>query len=292
LTTLPSVYPGNPSDLIGTQFTFQVVTDQDQGGKIIFGGNDVYTPGQALNGNYNIQTNVYSWAMSYANGGCTTFPPLGVSSMAQASLRNATADYPYGAGLQPAIGSAINTSDPINWPVQTYLVDNIAGDYKSDSMSQFSMNGIETTVTIERGSTLTDISAFERCGLPMLNTTYRIWTITTQPTGYPSVVNQVIAPDADAQYIWPVEAVQIFTEFLGEPGGTFTVQYWDFAFMTESNPVWTPITNLTTMYPYDGDGTSFGEHVVSVNGQDRVEISNVPGNSYLTGNLPFAIAPP
>jgi hypothetical protein len=292
LTTLPYIYPGNPDDIIGVQFTFQVVTDEDQGGKILFGSNALYTPGQTLNTYYNLQTNVYSWAEAYTNGGCTTYPPLGTSSMAQASLRNATADYPFGSGAQPAIGSAINTSDPIHWPVQTYLVDDIAGDWKSDSVSQFSMNGIETAVTIQKGSTLTNMTAFERCGLPMLSTTYRMWTITTQPTGYPSVVNQVIAPDADAQYIWPVQAMQVFSEFLGHPGGTFTVQYWDFAFMTQSNPVWTPITAFTTMYPYDGDGTDFGEHVVSVNGQDRIEISNVPGNSYLPGNLPFAITSP
>jgi hypothetical protein len=292
LTTLPSISPGVPADLIGEQFKFQVVTDQDTGGKIIFGGGEFYTPGQSINSYYDFQMNVYSWSETYANGGCTTYPPLGTTTTAQASLRNATADYPYNSGQQTAVGSAMNTSDPVNWPVQTYLIDNIPNLWKSDSMSQFSMNGLETLVTVQKGGTVTDISGFARCGIPMLSTTYRIWTITTQVAGYPAAVNQIIAPDADAQYIWPVEAMQIFTEFLGAPGGTFAVQYWGFAFMTESNPVWTPITTLTTMYPYDGDGTSFGEHVVSVIGQDRVEISNVPGNSYLPGDLPFAIAPP
>ncbi len=291
LTTLPSIYPGNPSDLIGVQYKFQVVTNEDQLGTIIFGGSEVYTPGQSINSYYDIQYNVYSWLDTFTNGGCTTYPPLGAYTSAQASLRNATADYPYQAGATSAVGSAINTSDTVNWPVQTYLIDNIPNLWESESMSQFNINGLETSVTVQRGDTLTDISGFERCGLPMLSTTYQMWTITTQVTGFPSVVNQVVLPEADAQYLWPVEFNQIFTEFLATTG-TFTVQYWDFAYMTESNPVWTPLSTFTTMYPYDGNGQNYGEHVVSVNGQDRIEISNVPGNSYLPGNLPFAIAPP
>jgi hypothetical protein len=46
------------------------------------------------------------------------------------------------------------------------------------------------------------------------------------------------------------------------------------------------------MYPDDGDGTDFGEHVVSVDGQDRIEFRNVSGNSYQLGNPPFAISSP
>jgi hypothetical protein len=190
------------------------------------------------------------------------------------------------------VGSAINTSDPTNWPVQTYVVDNISGLYKSDSMSQYSLNGLNTVVTIQRAGTLADVSAFKRCSLPMLNTTYRIWTITSQPEGYPSVTNQVVVPDADGQYIWPVQAMAVFTEFLDHPGGAFTVQYWNVNFMTQSNPVWTPIKSFTTTYQYDGNGIDFGEHVVTVNGQDRIEISNVPGTTYLPGNVPFSISPP
>jgi hypothetical protein len=213
-------------------------------------------------------------------------------TQAQASVQNVAQDYPYSAGLQPAVGTALNTSDPVNWPVQTYLGDLSPGLWTWDSYDQFGINGLEVTRTVQRGGTITDISGFQNCGLPMLSTTYRVWTITTQVEGYPAAVNQAIAPDADAQYLWPVEAMQVFSEFFGRPGGTFTVDFWNFAFMTESKPVWTPITTFTTMYPYDGDGTDFGEHVVSVNGQDRIEISNVPGNSYMLGNLPFAISPP
>src|SRR5258707_414379 len=105
------------------------------------------------------------------------------------------------------------------------------------------------------------------------------------------MVNQVVVPDADGQYVWPVQVNQFFSDSLAVTG-TFTVQYWDFAFKREAIPIWTPVTNFTTMYPYNGSGTNFGVHVVSVSGQDRVEFSNVSGLSYLPGNLPFSIAPP
>ena len=109
-------------------------------------------------------------------------------------------------------------------------------------------------------------------------------------TGYPTAVNQIVVPDAAARDIAPFGAMQFLSEFENNPG-TFTVQFWDFAYMRESNPQWLPVSTLQTAYEYTGSGQDLGVHVVTVNGQDRVEISNVPGNSYLPGNLPFSIAP-
>lgn len=281
--------PSGVDDLIGVRATFQVVTNQSQIGKIIFNNHSLSSPGSAIT--YNIENNVYSSDLLFANGGCTTYPPAGTATDGRASLRNATPDYPYASGQQPALGSAINTSDSINWPVQTYLIDNIANLYKSDSISQANLNGVVVVVTIQRGSTLTDVSSFQRCGLPMLSTTYRMWTITTQVSGQADVVNQVVVPDADGRYIQSYAATQFYSEFLYS-AGSFAVQYWDLAYMRESGATWTPVTNFTTNWNYDGAGQDFGMHVVSVNGQDRIEFSNVPGNSYLPGNLPFAIAPP
>jgi hypothetical protein len=285
------LFPGNPNDLIGVQYSFQVTANLSPALKIIFGSNASYTPGSTIN--YDIDSDVMSAQDVFANGGCTTYPPLGTVTNAEASLHNAVPDYPYGSGKQPALGSGINTSDPVNWPIQTLLIDDIPNTYKSDSISQFNINGLETQVTIQRGGTLTDVSGFaNNCGVPMLSTTYRMWTITTQVTGYPTVTHQVVLPDADAQYLLPYAYTMTFySEFLNQ-SGTFTVQYWNFAYMRESNPVWTPVSTLMTNWNYDGSGLDFGVHVVSVNGKDRVEFSNVPGNSYLPGNLPFSIAPP
>jgi hypothetical protein len=282
-------FPGNPSDLIGLQYRFQVVTNQSQTLKIVFGDSKSYTPGSAIS--YDIESDVMSAQDTFADGGCTTFPPLGTVTNAQASLHNAVPDYPHGAGTQPAIGSGINSNDPVNWPTQTILIDNIPNLYKSDSISQFNINGLETLVTIQRGGTLTDVSSFQRCGLPMLSGTYRMWNLTTQVTGHGTVVHQVVLPDADARFLFPPYTMQFYSEFLNQ-AGTFTVQYWNFAFMRESNPVWTTLSTLRTNWNYDGSGQDFGVHVVSMNGKDRVEFSNVSGNSYLPGNLPFSISPP
>jgi len=282
------VYPGNPNDLTGVQYRFQVATNQSQALKIIFGGNSLYATGSPIT--YNIESNVYSGLLTFADGGCTTFPPLGAYTEAEASLRNAAPDYPYYYGQQTAIGSAINTSDQVNWPVQTYLIDNTPNLYKSDSISQSSMNGVEALVTIERGGTLADVSAFVRCGLSMLPGTYRLWTITTNMGVGGTIVNQVVVPDADAQYLVAAAAGQLYSEFLNG-AGDLAVQYWDFAYLTESNPQWSPVTSFLTGNNYDGSGADFGVHVVTVNGHDRVEFSNVTGNSYLPGNLLFSIAP-
>ena len=279
-------FPGNPSDITGVQYKLQVVTNQSQSIRIVFGSEHTYTPGSAIG--YLIESDLFSGSLTFKNGGCTTSPPLGTYIDGQATLRNAAPDYPYNYGQQPALGSGINTSDSVNWPIQTYLIDNIPNLYKTEAISQFNVNSLEMSVTIQRGATLTDVSSFQRCGLPMLSGVYRMWTITTQVTGHPTVVNQVVLPDAQARYLLPVTSMQFASEYLNFPG-TFTVQYWDFAYTRESNPVWTPVSTFITEYNYDGNGQDYGIRVVSVDGQDRVEFSNVPGNSYLPGNLPFSI---
>ena len=118
-----------------------------------------------------------------------------------------------------------------------------------------------------------------------------MWTITTQMTGHSTVVHQIVLPDADARYLTPTATMQFYPEFQNSPG-TFTVQYWDFAYMRESNPAWTQVFTLLTNWNYDGSGLDFGVHVVTVNGQDRVEFNNVPGLSYLPGNVLLSIGAP
>jgi hypothetical protein len=283
------LFPVDPSDLIGLQYRFQVATNQSPSLKIIFGDSKSYTPGSPIS--YDIETDVMSPQLSFTNGVCNiTGAPVGLITNAAASLHVSAPDYPYGAGQQPALGSGINSSDPINWPIQTDSIDYIPHLYKSDSISQFNINGLETLVTIQRGGTLTDVSSFQRCGLAMLSGTYRTWTVTTQVTGYPTVVHQMVLLDADARYLFPqAYTMQFYSEFLNQPG-TYTVQYWNFAYMRESNPVWTQLSTLKSGWNYDGAGQDFGVHVVTVNRQNRMEFSNVPGNSYLPGNLPFSIA--
>ena len=86
---------------------------------------------------------------------------------AQASLRLAIPDYNYHFGLTPGITTGILTREPVGYPVQTYLIDNISNLYKSDAITQRSLNGLVALVTIERGGTLTKTGPYARCGRPL-----------------------------------------------------------------------------------------------------------------------------
>src|SRR5437016_1925628 len=89
-----------PSDLIGARYKFRLVTNESQSLRIVFGFNYFTAPGSPIGG-YEIESNVYSGTATYADGGCTTWPPLGTYTAGVASLRSATLDYPYGGGQQP-----------------------------------------------------------------------------------------------------------------------------------------------------------------------------------------------
>lgn len=293
------VYPGcntlpencNPNDLIGARYRFQVVVNVNQSHlSLISAWNALYTPGSTIQG-YNVGAYVDNGGFTYTNGKCANVQSPDLFTVGQASLMFETTDYSYQAGQASEVGSAMNTSDVTNWPIQSYWADNITNLYQSRSESQFGINGIEALVTVTRGDTLTDISSFLRCGIPMLSTTYRMWTVTTQMSGLPTIVNQVVVPDASARYITPSQASQFNTEFQNSPG-TFTVQFWDISFLRESDAEWHSVSTFETASSYLGNGQDFGIHVVSVNGQDRIEFSNAPGNSYLPNNLQFSIAPP
>jgi uncharacterized protein (TIGR03437 family) len=282
-------YGASPDDIVAAQYKFLVAANESQTIKIIFGLASLNTPGSGIY--YEAESNIYSDATVYTDGGCTTWPLLGKTIERQASLRTATADYPFAAGQQSLVASAIKTSDPINWPIQTYLIDGLPSLWKSDSISQFPIDGLQGQVTIARGDALTDVSGFQRCGIPMLATTYRLWTITTEIAGHNTVINQIVVPDVNAGYFNSYPPLQFNSEFEKNPG-LFTVQYWDFMYRRESDSSWVPVSRFKTQGGYDGDGQDCGVHVVTVNGQDRVEFNNAAGLSYFPANLFFSIAPP
>ena len=71
--------------------------------------------------------------------------------------------------------------------------------------------------------------------------------------------------------------------------GNFTLQFWDFASMRESDLHWRAVSEFVSEPRYDGSGTDFGVRVVNVAGQHRIEISNVAGNMYLLAGADFSI---
>ena len=80
-----AIHPPGPNDLTGVRFRFQVIKNQSQSLRLIFGFNRFHTPGSSFN--YLLETNVYSGRLTYSDGGCTTWPLLGVYTEAESSLR-------------------------------------------------------------------------------------------------------------------------------------------------------------------------------------------------------------
>jgi hypothetical protein len=281
-------YRSGPDDLIGVRFRFKVTENESQTLRIIFGFQRLHNPGSQLN--YVIETNVYSGRVAcYPDGGCTTWPLLGTYTEHESSLRLAIPDYAFYFRQQPGITTGIRSSDPVWYPIQTYHIDNIDSLYKSDAISQFNIDSIETLVTMERGDTTTDVSMFNRCDRPLLSGVYRKWTVHVEMPSRPIQVCTYVLPDSGARYLTVNEAMNFASEFING-SGFFTVQYWDFASIRESDPVWRVDTTFMSNSDYDGSGTDYGIRVVNVDGRDRVEFSNRPGNNYLPANTRFSTA--
>jgi hypothetical protein len=215
---------------------------------------------------------------------------LGAYLEAESSFRVGIPDYPFHFKYLPAITTGIRTGDPAEYPIQATLIDNIPNLYRSDAISQFNINGLETRVTIERGETLTDIRAFERCGHPLLPGVYRKWMVLVETEGHRPVTQEVIVPDASARYMVPADAITFYSEYLHMPGA-FTVQYWGLESIRESDPVWRPLSDFVTNGNYDGSGTDFGVRVMKIDDQYRVEFSNRAGNAYLPKSTKFSLPP-
>ncbi len=279
-----AVFPAGTSDITGVRFRVKVTEDQTVGVRIVFGFNRVYTPGSALS--YITEYNTYADRYTYSDSACATWPLAGVHIDGQSSLRVGLTDYADG-NQQPGPTVGMRTGDRVDYPIQTYLVDNIPNLFKSDAITQFNMNGVEALVTMQRGGTLTDVSRFSRCGRQLLPGTYRVWTFQTEIAGRPTAVDSIVVPDGNGRYIVQSEALNFASELLNQPG-PYVVQYWDFAAIRESDPLWRTVTTFTTSPLYDGTRSDFGVHVVDVNGMNGVEFSNHTGGSYLARNVPFA----
>lgn len=277
------IYPAGPNDLIAVRYRFKVIENQAPTIHILYTFNNLHRPGSSLG--YNIETNVYSNRLAYSEDGCTTL--VGTIAEGQASLRVAMADYAVESGQQPGPSIGIRTGDPVVYPVQTYVMFNLPKLYKSDAISQFDITGLETQVTIERGNTLTEVSEFTRCGRSLIPVVYRRWSARVEMAGRNPVTVEFIAPDGNALYLNTNQALNVATDFLNV-AGLVTVQYWDFAGMRESDPVWRSLSSFVSNTLYDGNGRDFGVRIVNVGGQNRIEVSNRTGNTYFLSGVSFS----
>ena len=284
-------FPGfsGPNDLTGASYHVMVTNNQSTALKIIFMSNRVWNPASPLL-TYFFESDIYSGAYTYAGEICTTWPPLGTYVQTLAGLDIGIGDYAYAANQQPGLTTGLTSSDPLNFPVETILIDGIPNLYKSTAGSQYDMTGIDVAVSITRGATITDVSAYGRCNRPLVAGTYRIWTVTASPTGHAPVTVNFVVPDLNGRYVTINEVMNLYSEYLYTPG-TFSVQYWNFQTIRESDPVWRPVSTFMTHDNYDGNGSNFGVRVVSVGGHDHIEFSNVPGNTYFPKSTAFTITP-
>lgn len=278
----------SPNDLTGIKFKFNVVENQTQSGIIIFGANRTASPSYSGPISYFMESDVYSWNITYPNDGCTTYPPLGVATNGEASLRQGIADYPYNAGYTTGIASGLATGDATKWPVQSYLVDDISNLYKTEADSQFNINGNDISVTIEKGSTVSDVTSCERCSRPLQPLTYRQWNVQIETPNNGTVNQIVVLPELYANYLDIYEVLHFYSEFLKLPG-PYAVQYWDFQIRRDSYPVWVSITSFISDSNYDGNGLNYGIHVITANGQKRIEFTNQYGLSYIPANTTFSL---
>ncbi len=279
------VFAPGPNDLIGIRYRMQVVENQSRSLRLIFGVHRLHTPGSGIT--YIIESNIYSGSLSFADGGCTTWPLLGSYTEAQSSLRAAIPDYVFYYRQRSGLATGVVSAAPTQYSVQSYLIDNIPLLYKSDAISQASLNGVETLVTLERGETTSIVSAFGRCGRPLLPLLYRRWTMSIESAGRDPAVVHFVAPEANARFLSVNEAMGFLSEYL-HGTGVFIVQLWDFEEKRESNPAWNSVLNFVTTSRYDGNGADFGVRVVELaGGQRRIEFSNVRGNSYLLAGTQF-----
>jgi hypothetical protein len=278
------LFTTGPNDLTGAHYRFVVTQNQGTEFHIIFTFNRLYAPASPLS--YLIESNVYSGTQHYADGACTTWPLVGTYQEGVASLRPAIADYNFNSGLQPGITTGMLTGDAINWPVQSYLIDNIPNLYKSDAISQFGLNGLETEVSMQQADTTSNVSAYARCGRPLLAGLYRHWIMTVTVQGHPPVIHDFVVPESSGKYLTVNEVMNFASEFL-HTASLIAVQYWDIQVTRESNPVWSPVSTFISSPSYDGNGTDFGIHVVNVAGQNRIEFANQAGLQYIPANTVF-----
>jgi hypothetical protein len=280
-----AIVSGNINDITGARFRVKVVENQSPL-KIIYGVNRLAAPGNVVS--VPLEFNVYANRVTYADGACSTGPLLGTNIDAQASFRSALADYPLNFGQQSTITTGMLTRNSVEFPVQNYLVNNIATLPKSDAITQFNVTGLEAAVVIERAESITDVTPYVRCGRALPAGTYRKWRVSFDVPGHATLITEFVALEAYAKYITPNELFSFFSDFLNG-NGLFTVQYWDFATRRESDAAWKPVTAFTTTDSYDGTGNDYGIHLVAVGGTTRIEFTNRAGGPFLGKNIAFAL---
>ena len=275
-----------PQNAVGIQYNFYVVANQAPAMKILFGDSRFFGPSSFLTSTadtYLINDNIYSNTLLYTNPVNTTWPLQGQNVQTEASLRISQADFT-DSGL-----TAVRTLDPVNFPRQSYWEDGNPNIPQSDMISQFSLNGLQGTVTILRGPVITDYAGWAAAGTPLqTNVSYREWDVTATIN---STAHQMMValPDAYAHNVYPLEMLVFGSEFWYLPG-LFKIYYWNVQYQTDSSSSWVPIYTFS-VNRYGGNGSDFGFKKTSWNGSNVIEVSNDGVGPYVPLNGTIDLTP-
>jgi hypothetical protein len=280
--------------------------------KILFMARSFFNPARAEPaGFYQIETNLYSYWIRYADTSCLGWPPRSPTNEVfhgQAGLWISVPDYPaadpsFPAQLWGRVG--IRPFDAAMFPRQNAGIDNIPHLSKIEAIGQANVTGLDIAVEITRGTVFSDdllnwgyrfgtsradnSPAACVAGLPAGHL-YRRWHVTAAIDGkrYESVV---ALPEQQASYIAPNRLLDMVTEFF-ELAGDFQAFVWDVAYQDEGDAAWRPVTQFVVNYQNFptrnlGSGVKVGAYL----GKRVLEFSNDRTDTYARKNDVLTISP-
>ncbi|HWX20048.1 MAG TPA: CARDB domain-containing protein [Candidatus Binatia bacterium] len=267
------------TNAVSLRYKCRVAQNQSPVIMIIFGASRFYG---ASNETYLLENNLYADGLSFTNGICTTWPLVGTELWTRSSLRSAIPDYnEHGwTGAQPL--------SPAMFPKQTYEIDGISNLWKMDTVCQTNLNGTECDVQLTRAGIITDLTGWNCSGLLDTNVIFREWDsmITFDGATY---TNRFALPDANGRYVTSYEMFDFYSEFFWLTN-QFQAFFWNLELQREGETWWRRV-NQFNVYRQDAYPTNYGARVVSDQGTNVIEISNVGGlPAYLNTNTQFDLS--
>jgi formylglycine-generating enzyme len=249
--------------------------------KIFFTAFTVYTPGGK--DFYQIEANLYSMWIEYAEQGCAQWPPQlhGPNHFGQAGLWVSIPDYTQ-KGL---VGiRQLDTATLSMFPRISTGIDNIPGLTKIETISQTNLNGIDLELEFCQGDTFTnelsgwgariDPANFTNCLAELVGgVVYRKWGLTCKIGG--DVFRWEFAvPEDNGRYIAPGRLLNFVTEFFNK-GPFYQVFVWDVEVQPENDPNWHPIKKWRMDYRADPNpNLGYGCRLTTYQNRPALEFSN------------------
>lgn len=260
---------------------------------------------------YLLESNLYSYGVSYSDTGCVPWPPsnAGTTEFRKATLWLSIPDY----NQKGLVGSRpVNMASEQMFPRVMTGIDNITGLTKIETISQMDIAGQDMTIEYARGGTFTaplsgwgwrfDPTKTVTSGQPPCvadlpaGEVYRIWTASITIGGQ-AYAYEFAVPDRFATNFAPSEIFSIVTEFLDKTpeeisagNGDFQAYFWDFELQRENTTTWIPLRRMQVFYRADlTENIGWGAKIGQYQGHPVLEISNDTTDTYFKLNEIFEI---